>query len=544
MKINKNRTSILFIQIFLIVYFVGITFSSTAQEVVSYDSKEWNRKQNRDEFARIFSGEVDKAIDRMDKFLLENKNDTEVLYGLSVAYYSKKDNEKGLDYFNKAIEAGIAIERFMTGPKNILSFLFNEQEFKNLIQKKQLIHGPMTGTVTSNSAKVWIRTFSETSFKIIVASDSLMSKPVGTFSGSTQKSDDFTGIAKIDNLRPDSKYFYTLEVSGNKIPGISTFKTFPKEGDAGLQRIAFGGGAAFNPDFEHIWTVIANQKPNLFLGMGDNIYIDHPELPEVQRHCYYQRESVPQFRKMQTSVPYYSIWDDHDFGVNDSYGTPDKFIPAWKTDVLKVYKDNTLNPYYAGGEAQPGTWYNFSMGQVDFFMLDTRYYRTPSTDANPNMLGTAQMSWLKDKLKNSKGAFKVIVSSVPWADGAKDAMEGRFDTWKGYSREREEIFTFLTQNSIEGVVLLSADRHRHDAWKHERPDDYSLYEFTSSRLTNLHYHELRTDALFGYNQKNGFGLLEFNTKAEQPYMVFKTINIDNELINQVRIYLHQLNSDK
>jgi alkaline phosphatase D len=89
-------------------------------------------------------------------------------------------------------------------------------------------------------------------------------------------------------------------------------------------------------------------------------------------------------------------------------------------------------------------------------------------------------------------------------------------------------------------VLLSADRHRHDAWKHKRPDDYSLYEFTSSRLTNIHYHELRKDALFGYNENCGFGIIEFNTAAKQPYLVFKIININNELIDQIRIYLHQL----
>jgi alkaline phosphatase D len=177
-------------------------------------------------------------------------------------------------------------------------------------------------------------------------------------------------------------------------------------------------------------------------------------------------------------------------------------------------------------------------------MLDTRYYRIPSfvkdSGANANMLGKVQMEWLKEKLEKSKADFKVIVSSIPWSDGAKDIMEGRYDTWRGYTKERKEIFDFLTQHKIEGVVLLSADRHRHDAWKHIRPDDYALYEFTSSRLTNIHYHELRTGALFGYNEKAGFGMLEFNTKTPQPYMVFRIMSIDNELIDQMRIYLHQL----
>jgi len=476
----------------------------------------------------------------MNQYLEKKKNDQEALFSLSVAWYSKNDNSKGFNYFEKALNAGLPIERFMSGPRDILKPLYQSKKFQQLTVRKELIHGPMTGAVTNNSARVWIRTFSESAFSITLAYDSLMSKPAGSYQGQTHSSDDYTGLIQVENLQADTKYYYILRINGVKINGVYSFTTFPDPGAKGLMRIAFGGGASYNPELEYIWTVIAKQKPSLFIGMGDNVYIDHPKLPDVQNFCYYQRESSVSFKQMLASVPYYSIWDDHDFGVNDSYGGPDKDIPSWKHEVLKVYENNTVNPYYANGKDRPGTWYNFSMGDVDFFMLDTRYYRTPSTADEPNMLSKEQMSWLKKKLKNSTASFKVIVSSIPWSDGAKDSMEGRYDTWRGYPEERAEIFTFLTENNIDGVVLLSADRHRHDVWKHERKDDYSLYEFTSSRLTNIHSHELRKGALFGYNEKCGFGLLEFNTASSQPYLVYKIISIDNECIDQIRIYLHQL----
>ncbi len=86
----------------------------------------------------------------------------------------------------------------------------------------------------------------------------------------------------------------------------------------------------------------------------------------------------------------------------------------------------------------------------------------------------------------------------------------------------------------------SADRHRHDVWKHDRKNNYPIYEFTSSRLTNIHYHALMPGALFGYNEKNGFAILTFDTQVEQPYMEYQIFNIDNELINQLRVYLHQI----
>ncbi len=526
----------------LVLLAFGIT--GFAQEHVQFDLKTWSHKMNREEYAKIFSGEVDKAIRNMHDYQKEHLGVSEDLYGLSVAYYSKHDNVNGELYFDKAISGGIPIERFMAGPRKILTPLYKSKKFKELIEEKMLIHGPMTGSITDHSAKVWIRTFSEITFKVLVARDLALTNPVGTFNGQTKRNDDFTGIAEITGLQPNTKYFYMVRINGVKVGSIASFKTFPANGEVGIQRIVFGGGAFYNPELEYIWDVIAKQKPAFFLGMGDNVYIDHPDLPEVQKFCYYQRESSPEFRQMLETVPYYSVWDDHDFGVNDSYGGAGETAKPWKKDVLNVYRQNTVNPFYGGGEKTKGTWYNFSMGDVEFFMIDTRYYRTPSFvkdgGINANMLGKVQIGWLKNQLKKSTATFKIIISSIPWSDGAKDIMEGRFDTWRGYQKERAEIFDFLTENGIEGIVLLSADRHRHDAWKHQRQNDYSLYEFASSRLTNIHYHGIRKGSLFGYNEKCGFGVLEFNTQTSKPYIVFKIIDIDNELIDQMRVYLHQL----
>jgi alkaline phosphatase D len=106
--------------------------------------------------------------------------------------------------------------------------------------------------------------------------------------------------------------------------------------------------------------------------------------------------------------------------------------------------------------------------------------------------------------------------------------------------ERNEIFDFLKDNKIEGVILLSADRHRSDAWRIERKDAYPLYEFESSRLTNAHVHKLMPKALFGYNEKQSFGLLNFDTKNTDPTVTYKIVNIDNEIIRSFTLKRSQL----
>ena len=189
----------------------------------------------------------------------------------------------------------------------------------------------------------------------------------------------------------------------------------------------------------------------------------------------------------------------------------------------------------------PGCWFDFSYGDVDFFMLDTRYNREYPKNKDASMLGQLQKKWLLTKLKSSTATFKVIASSVPWA---KNTKPGSRDTWDGYDNEREEIFAFIENNKIEGVILISADRHRSDAWKIERPEAYTMYDFMSSKLTNIHTHNIMPGSLFGYNKKCSAGILSFDTKKPDPTVTYKIINIDNEEIHRITLFLSDLSFKK
>jgi len=286
-----------------------------------------------------------------------------------------------------------------------------------------------------------------------------------------------------------------------------------------------------------MWDTLATHDLDMFFLMGDNVYIDHPERPLTQRYCYYRRQSRPEFQRFTANTAVYAIWDDHDFTYNDERGGPEVDEPYWKRDVWNVFKNQWINPYYGGGEEHPGCYHDFSVGDVDFFMLDCRYYREDPENEGASMLGTTQKEWLKEKLKASTGTFKVIASSVPWAMNTKP---GSLDTWDGHPEEREEIFSFIEAHQIEGVLLISADRHRSDAWRIERPDGYDFYDLMSSKLTNVHTHRVMPGSLFGYNQTCSFGLLEFDTTRDNPQVRYRIINIENEEIHRMTIYQDQL----
>ncbi len=318
-----------------------------------------------------------------------------------------------------------------------------------------------------------------------------------------------TSAAKIN---PDHTKLLQDIIKGKKNAWQYDAKTWPwdrvlpntslkKDAPSDKFTIGFGGGSGYVPENERMWDTIGAIEPRALLLLGDNVYIDDPETPEMQLFHYYRRQSQPEWGKLAKTVPIYSIWDDHDFTTNDGWGGPDIEKPSWKRDVWEIYKENWDNPYYGGGKENPGCWFDFSIGDVHFIMIDGRYYRESPKDESPSMLGPVQMKWLKKTLKEKPATFTVICTNVPMAPKVKP---GSKDTWDGYPEERTEIYQYIADQKIPGVVILSADRHRSDAYKVDTEINgmYPLFEFSSSRLTNQHVHKLIDHSLFGYNENS------------------------------------------
>jgi alkaline phosphatase D len=533
---NKIHRSIEFyVSIFLI-----LTIFLSGPDI---HAAEQYKKLARDAVSDIVDGKYDAAIEHFEDYLSEHPKDLESMYGLAVAYAQKQEIDKAVAYVQKAVDAGLPFARFLAGPRDLLRPLTSSTEFKVLAKKYavELLHGPMLGCVTESSAKFWVRTANEVPVEIVVRGAGTDDSFRRQANGKTSSNRDFTAVLAVEDLKPGTLYEYEIRIDGNKKAGGGRFRTFGPSGRPAKFQVGFGGGAGFTPEHERMWNTIYSHNLPAFLLLGDNVYIDNPTRPAVQQYCYYRRQSRPEFRKFVASASIFAIWDDHDFTTDDAGGGPEIYTPEWKIPVWRTFTYNWNNPYYAGGEKQPGCWFDFSIGDVDFFMLDGRYYRDDPKSDNPSMLGQVQKKWLFEKLKSSKATFKVLASPVPWALGAKP---GSLDPWQGYREEREQIFSFLETNKIDGVILISADRHRSDAWKIERENGYDLYEFESSKLTNIHTHKIMPGAIFGYNKKCSFGLLTFDTTRSDPEVTYQIISIDNELIWEYSLKKSQLTHSK
>lgn len=184
--------------------------------------------------------------------------------------------------------------------------------------------------------------------------------------------------------------------------------------------------------------------------LGDNHYANTSDLAK-QRADYTMHRKVAGFRQLCSQVPCVGIWDDHDFGPNDSDGT----LPG-KEKSLRAFKEFWANAAF-GEEGNPGCYHRFSRGDVDFFMLDVRYYRSPDNapkdDPAKTMLGAKQLEWLKRELKASKAKLKFI------AGGSEFETSGTPDSFASYPVERRALLDFLKAEIGDGVIFLSGDRH-------------------------------------------------------------------------------------
>lgn len=504
----------------------------------------------RNSMRMIAKGNLDKAAEEIatkPKGMNSDVDAAERAYVRAMLAVLKDDKATALKEIKAAMDAGMEVDRFIAGPREVFGKLHDDRDFIYLMahDAKPLVHGPMLGCVTDTSVKIWVRSATEGTIQTFVGEAPLMDDTPLIESNKVKATanTDFTAVVSITGLKPNTKYNYYVTVDDLGGDKTHEFRTQPESGKPAKLSVAFGGGSGYTPDFEHMWTTIKKQETNALILLGDNVYIDDPEHQLTQKYCYYRRQSQPLWRELVKGVGIYAIYDDHDFSINDCIPGPEIAEPAWKPEVWKTFANNWNNPAYGGGEKQPGCWFTFNIGDVQFIMLDGRYYRDLK---GGSMLGPVQKEWLFKTLKESTATFKVLASPVPWAPGVKP---GSKDTWDGFNDEREEIFSFIEENKINGVLLMAADRHRTDMRKIKRPNGYDLYDVMSSRLTNVHTHPLVPNAkgsefIMGYNEKCSFGRIDFDTTAENPTLTFSIVNIDGETKGSHTLTLKDLSFPK
>ncbi|MGI9452264.1 MAG: alkaline phosphatase D family protein [Geminicoccaceae bacterium] len=263
-----------------------------------------------------------------------------------------------------------------------------------------------------------------------------------------------------------------------------------------LTRIAFGSCA----DQHHpqpIWDAVLAYDPELFIFAGDNVYGDDRSGTLMELRVAYARAAkIEAINRLRATRPVLATWDDHDFGMNDAGGdfpnkraSQDLFLTNWRVPEgdPRRRRDGVYHEATFGPEGR----------RVQIILLDTRFFRSPlkmtdergapgkehyvpDDDPRKTMLGEAQWAWLREQLLKPAD-LRLIVSSIQvLADGHG------YERWGNIPRERQKLFTLMTETGASSVVFLSGDRHIGGLYRQTDDVPYPLYEITSSGINRAY----------------------------------------------------------
>ncbi len=327
-----------------------------------------------------------------------------------------------------------------------------------------------------------------------------------------------------------------------------------------LTRIAFGSCA--DEEFpQPIWKAIAATDPDIFLFMGDNIYVDWLDgefvekvTPQMISDAYELMARHPDFSTFRRTVPIIAGWDDHDYGNNDG-GAEFPFKAESKEMMLEFFgfaADAAVRRrdglYHATTFGPPGR-------RVQIIMLDTRWFRSPltptdewdapgkeryvaSTAAEQIILGEAQWAWLEAQLREPAD-LRLLVSSI------QVIPEGHgWELWRNLPAERQRFFELLRATEVENLVLLSGDRHVGGLYRLEGETGYPLYEITASSLNKSFSEGLLTVPEYGPHQighlygPENFGLITIDWERE--ILAIELKDIDGATVRSLTLSLDDL----
>jgi len=422
-------------------------------------------------------------------------------------------------------------------------FLFSMGVLPSVAQNGMLQSGPMVGYVDMKEALLWAQTTQAATVEFVYWDKADPSTRHATDQVKTEKNTAYTAKCIADRVEPGRLYAYELHINGKPValPYPTEFKTQPLwrwRTDPPAFSVATGSCAYINePVYDRpgtpygsnhrIFSAIAAQKPDLMVWLGDNTYLREPDWTTRTGvfHRFTHDRSLPELQPLLAATQHYAIWDDHDFGPNDSDGTWVHKDISW--DAFRAFWGNPT--FGVNGQKGCTTWFQYA--DVDFFLLDNRYFRTPNNcESCPRtMLGKEQLEWFKAALAESAAPFKVV------------AIGGQvLSTQKSHERyvnlfpaERDSILAHIEREDIKGVVFLTGDVHltEFSALKNGRGN--WVYDLTTSPLTsgvNTHGkpddNALRVDGTLV--MEHNYSILTFSGPRRERQLAIKVYNADGK----------------
>lgn len=408
---------------------------------------------------------------------------------------------------------------------------------------QSLKSGPMLGYNTMREVGVWLQ-MEDQGYATITywpKGNKVATKNSETFYTENYKAN--TATIAIGPLEPGTEYEYHLllnDVVGSQIYSFTTQELWQWREDPPKFSFIAGScvyineekydrpGKGYGRNYE-IFEKMAEEDASFMVWLGDNTYLREADWNSRSGiyHRFTHSRAVPELQPLLSKMHHYAIWDDHDYGPNDSDYT------YWGKDITReAFVDFWANLNY-GVNGLDGITGTFSWNDCQFFMLDNRWDRTPPS-AEGHILGEDQLIWLIDGLRTSKASFKfVCIGGQVVSDFAG------FENHAVYGAERKKLLHLIDDYNIKNVVFLNGDRHHSEVSRYETPDGDVIWDITSSPMTSGSYDHSDEPNNFRYKDsmigENNYAVISIEGKRKERKLTVEFKNKSGKKIKKFKL---------
>lgn len=351
--------------------------------------------------------------------------------------------------------------------------------------------GPMLGHTSMRTIQTWIQTDAPREVWISYVSEA-GGATQETEKVNTVKATSLAAHHTLTDLEPGTTYELTYWIDGVALEttiSATTQVLWDYRMDPPSFKMVTGSCAYINEEAYdrpgrpygggyEIFEAMAEEDPDMMLWLGDNIYLREVDFQSYAgfQHRYTHARETPEMGNLLKTCPNYAIWDDHDFGPNDSDGS---WVHAdWSR---KAFQEFWSNPSYGLPNAPRCISTAFRFVDMEFFLLDNRTYRVNHHNVTQpaQVLGEDQINWLIQALQKSRAPFKfVAIGGQVLSDAAVYENVAQFPS------ERQQILERIEKEDIRGVVFLSGDRHITELSEMTLGNGRKVYDLTVSPMTS------------------------------------------------------------
>ena len=400
--------------------------------------------------------------------------------------------------------------------------------------------GPIVGHTTTDHARIFVRGIAQKDAAVFAgiryrqSGDTQWLKCIFTRLTNLQ---DMSDVIVLDNLAVDSEYEYqagwfSTTSAGHTVESVQElplqwpqelYRLRTRSGAVGTPRAYFVGSCRYlrmtagipsAPQLgDRIFASItqlaqqANPPASAMLMTGDQIYVDDlnffaPDREYQQILAKYRAAfSQPHISRLMANLSTYMILDDHE--IEDNW-------PSKKRSGDDALYENAISAYelYQASHSPvfelldddrvsrhpKHYWYQFTDGDIEWFVTDSRTRRNLSAD-DRRILDVEQEHALCQWLIHSPARVRMVVTGVMFFP---DAKHGGDDAWAGFPGQRLRLLETIRTHRIRNVVFISGDVHASltSRLTHSEDPGFEVHTIVSSPLCNTRLLPYATQSTF------------------------------------------------